>query len=86
MWNNPPDSGNPGVVVEENRLKRCLKGGVLDSGTPVGVGFVLVCQGVSRTNICGNHLSQGEIVLVTSDDDILSYYHTRYDTDYVPEM
>ncbi len=33
MWNYPPDSGNPGGGVEENRLKRCLKGGVLDSGT-----------------------------------------------------
>ncbi len=40
--------------VEENRIKRCLKGGGVDSGTPGGGGFVLVCQGVSRTNICGN--------------------------------
>jgi hypothetical protein len=35
-----------------------------------------------------HHLSHGEIVLVTSDDDTLSYKvcHTKYDTDYVPEM
>ncbi len=28
--------------MEENRLKRCLKGGGVDSGTPGGGGFVLV--------------------------------------------
>ena len=42
------DSGTPGGV-EESRLKRCLKGGGVNSGTPGGGGFVLVCQGVSRT-------------------------------------
>ena len=77
-----------GGGVEENRLKRCLKGGGVGTDTPGGGwiwGFVLVSQGVSHTNICGNwsmtwrkvrgisHLSHGEIVLVTSDDDILSY-------------
>jgi hypothetical protein len=37
---------------------------------------VLKIRGIS-------HLGHGEIVLVTSDDDILSY---KDDTDYVPEM
>jgi hypothetical protein len=40
--------------VEENRLKRCLKGtggGKRHSG---GGGFVLLSQVVSHTNICGN--------------------------------
>jgi hypothetical protein len=36
------DSGTPGGGVEENRLKRCLKGGGVDSDTPGGGGFVLV--------------------------------------------
>jgi hypothetical protein len=51
---DPRGFRHSGGGVEENRLKRCLKGGGVDSGTPGGGGFVLVCQGVSRTNICGN--------------------------------
>jgi hypothetical protein len=38
------DSGNPGGV-EENRLKRCLKGGWVDSGTPGGVWICLSTLG-----------------------------------------
>jgi hypothetical protein len=46
------DSGNPGGDVEENRLKRCLKvGGGWSEALRGGGGFVLVWQGVSRTNI-----------------------------------
>jgi hypothetical protein len=61
--------------VEENRLKRCLKGKGVDSDTPGGGWICLSVAGcVTHKHLWKlSHLSHGEIVLVTIDDDILSY-------------
>jgi hypothetical protein len=74
------DSVKPGGGLEENRLKRCLKGGGVKTVT-VRDRTVFFSQ-VQSKDTGGNgftldvcHLSHGGIVLVTSDDDILSTKH-----------
>jgi hypothetical protein len=78
--------------VEENRLKRCLEGGGGGTGTPGGGWICLSVTGfVTHKHLTGKErffLSHGSIStnVLTQCLSHTTYYHTKYDTEYVPEM